>query len=283
MIRKLIRLDAAEVVIGTILFLLALFCLFPLLHVLARSFSSEAAIVGGRIGLWPVDFNFAAYAAVFRDSGMMNSMFFSVYRTVLGTSINVVITALGAYPLAKKDLVGRKLIWLFILFTMFFSGGLIPLYLVIRSLKILDSVWALILPTTISTFNLLLMRTYFQGLPVSLTESARMDGCGELKILFRIIMPISTPILATLVLFYGMAHWNDFFQALIYMSSPERYPLQLMLQRMIAGTGMDMATGLPLEAMKSATVFFAIIPVLLIFPFLQKHFAKGAVLGAVKE
>lgn len=277
----------ADVIIVTLLILLSLLCVIPIFHILAKSLSGDSAIISGKVGLLPVDFQLSAYKALFKSGEMMRSLYYTVYVTVLGTTINVLVTALGAYPLAQKDLVGRKIIWFLIIFTMFFSGGLIPLFLVVRSLGLLDTVWALILPTTVSTFNLILMKTFFQGLPDSLIESSRMDGCPEIVILFRIIMPLSAPIIATLTLFYGMANWNVYFQALIYMTSPEKFPLQLMLQKLLGEEGSkmiaSMGENLPVESMKAASVFFVILPVIVVFPFVQKYFTKGALLGSIKE
>lgn len=276
-----------DILIICLLIIVSTVSLLPVLHVFARSFSSEVSIAAGKVGLLPIGFQLDAYKEVIKNGDMMRSMAFTIYLTVLGTAINVLITALGAYPLSQKDLPGRKIIWMLILFTMFFSGGLIPLFLVVRSLGILDTVWAMILPTTVSTFNLILMKTFFQGLPDSLLESARMDGCPELHILFKIVIPLSTPILATLCLFYGMTHWNEYFQALIYMTSMEKFPIQMMLQRMIGEGGVELIAAkgkiIPVQAMQSAAVFFVLVPVLVVFPFIQKHFTKGALLGSIKE
>lgn len=277
----------ADAIIVVLLIVLSLLWVIPIFHVLAKSLSGDSAVISGKVGLVPVAFQLSAYKALFNSGDMMRSLYYTVYVTALGTTINVLVTALGAYPLAQKDLIGRKIIWFLIIFTMFFSGGLIPLFLVVRSLGLLDTVWALILPTTVSTFNLILMKTFFQGLPDSLIESARMDGCPEIVILFRIIMPLSAPIIATLTLFYGMANWNVYFQALIYMTSPEKFPLQLMLQKLLGEEGSrmiaSMGVNLPVESMKAASVFFVILPVIAVFPFVQKHFTKGALLGSVKE
>ena len=247
--------DVVNVVLLTIV---AAACLVPMVHVLALSFSAEGAILSGRVGLVPVGFQLRGYLAVFESAAMIRALAFTVYLTILGTSVNVMITALGAYSLSKPDLVGRRVIWLLILFTMFFSGGLIPLYMVVRSLGLLDSVWALILPGAIGTFNLILMKTYFSGIPASLAESARMDGCSEIRILMRIILPLSTPIIATLTLFYGVGHWSQYFQALIYIQDPDKYTLQLRLQQLIkdgAGYGPTVVFGrmddVPVESVKS--------------------------------
>ena len=277
---------------GFFLILAGTICVLPMLHVLAQSFSSENAILSGRVGIVPVEAHIKAYKAVIQKTGMVDALLFTAYMTILGTSINVLITALAAYPLSKRNLVGKRVIWFFILFTMFFGGGLIPLFLVVRSLGLLDTVWALILPGTISTFNLILMKTYFQGIPDSLSESARMDGCSELSILFRIVIPVSMPIIATLTLFYGVGHWNEYFQALIYITDPKKYTLQLRLQQLVIGETslQEFSAGefasskdAPVESLKSAAIIFATVPILLVFPYLQKYFVKGALLGSLKQ
>jgi len=275
---------------ATLLVLVAAICVVPVVHVFAQSFSSEGAILSGRVQLWPVEFQLRAYERVFTNTAMIRALLFTVYVTGMGTVVNVVITALGAYPLSKRDLVGKRVIWLLILFTMFFSGGLIPLYMVVRSLRLLDTAWALILPGAIATFNLILMKTYFSGIPESLAESARLDGCSEIRILFQIIMPVSMPIIATLALFYGVGHWGEYFQALIYIQNPDKYTLQLRLQQFLEngpGEASSVVAGelndTPVEAMKAAAIVFVTAPVLVVFPFLQKYFVKGALVGSLKE
>lgn len=284
------RASAFDLATIVLLSLTAVCCLLPLFHVLALSVSSENAIISGRVGLVPRGPHAEAYRAVLERTGMVQAMAFTVYLTVLGTLVNVVLTALAAYPLARRDLAGKRVIWLFILFTMFFSGGLIPLFLVVRSLGLLDSVWALILPGAISTFNLILMKTYFQGIPESLAESARIDGCSELRILARIIVPVATPVIATLALFYGVGHWNEYFGALIFITDPRKYTLQLRLQQLFSdASGLDDFVSLaddretPVESLKAAAIVFAMAPILLVFPFVQRYFAKGALLGSLKE
>jgi putative aldouronate transport system permease protein len=279
-----------DAVNATLLVLVAAICVVPVVHVFAQSFSSEGVILSGRVQLLPVEFQLRAYERVFTNAAMIRALLFTIYLTLVGTAINVVITALGAYPLSRRDLVGRRVIWLFILFTMFFGGGLIPLYMVVRSLGLLDTVWALILPGAIATFNLILMKTYFSGLPDSLAESARLDGCSEIRILFQIIMPVSMPIIATLTLFYGVGHWGEYFQALIYIQNPDKYTLQLRLQQFLEDGPREASSVIagelrdtPVEAMKAAAIVFVTVPVLVVFPFLQKYFVKGALVGSLKE
>lgn len=286
------RTSIFDVINVAFLTLAGVICLLPMLHVLALSVSAEQEILSGRVGIIPLGVHLKAYAAVVERTGMVDALIFTGYLTVLGTTINVLVTALGAYPLSRRDLVGKRVLWLAILFTMFFGGGLIPLFLVVRSLGILDSVWALILPGMISTFNLILMKTYFQGIPDSLSESARIDGCSELGILFRIILPVSLPIVATLTLFYGVGHWNEYFQALIYITDPKKYTLQLRLRQIVAegaslqdfaGSEFVTTTDMPVESLKSAAIIFATVPIVLIFPYLQRYFVKGALLGSLKQ
>jgi len=284
------RPTAFDAVNATILMLVGFICVVPVVHVFAQSFSSEGAILSGRVRLWPVEAQLLAYERGFSNAAMIRALLFTVYLTVMGTVINVIVTALGAYPLSKRDLVGRRVIWLLILFTMFFSGGLIPLYMVVRSLGLLDTVWALILPGAIGTFNLILMKTYFSGLPESLAESARLDGCSEIRILFQIIMPVSMPIIATLMLFYGVGHWGEYFQALIYIQNPDKYTLQLRLQQFLENGPTEVSSVVagdlsdtPVEAMKAAAIVFVTAPVLVVFPFLQRYFVKGALIGSLKE
>lgn len=284
--RRASAFDAAN---SVFLALLSVCCLLPLLHVLALSLSGEHAIVSGLVGFLPRETQGRAYRAVVERTGLVRSLAFTAYMTVLGTAVNVVLTALAAYPLSKRDLAGKRILWLFILATMFFGGGLIPLFLVVRSLGLLDTVWALILPGAIGTFNLILMKTYFQGIPDSLAESARMDGSSELTVLLRIIVPVSTPVIATLALFYGVGHWNEYFQALLYISDPRKATLQFRLQQLISDAAVleDFSAAgageMPAQAIKSAAIVFATVPLLAVFPFVQKHFAKGALLGSLKE
>ena len=206
-----------------ILLSLSFLCLFPFLNIFARSLSTEAEILSGRVTFFPRGFTLLAYQSVIKTPAMTNALTFTVWLTLIGTACNLLITICAAYPLSKKDFPGVKVVWLLILFTMFFSGGLMPTYLLVRGLGLGDKVWALILPGVLSTYNLIIMKTFFMGVPHELEESAMLDGATDIGVLFRIILPLSLPIMATLGLFYAVGHWNQFFQALLYIDSAEKY------------------------------------------------------------
>lgn len=273
---------------GFILILLAFTCLFPFIHVLAKSLSGENAIIAGDVVLWPVDVQFEAYKSVFGNASMRNSFLYTVFVTVLGTCVNILLTVLAAYPLSKSDLVGKKPIWLMILFTMFFSGGIIPLYLVVNGLHLLNTCWALILPGAISTYNMIIMKTFFQNIPDSLEESAKLDGCTEIGVLFRIVLPLSMPVIATLSLFYAVAHWNNFMSSLLYINDTSKFTLQLKLRQLVLQDQVSSmmegasAASLPRESLKAASIMYATLPILIVYPWLQKYFVKGVLVGSVK-
>lgn len=272
----------------SILTLLAVTCLFPFLNVLAKSLSSEAAILSGKIGIVPKGWQIDAYRRVITNRGMIDSLLFTIMLTVVGTAFNVVTTAMCSYALSKDNLPLRKAFWIFILITVFFSGGIIPTYLVVIQTGLKDTMWALILPSAIGTYNMIIMRTYFRTIPKSLEEAASIEGCSEMGVLFRIVIPLSLPIIATITLFYAVGHWNEFRAALFYMETASKYPLQLKLRQLTQNDGvLDMIesgdiTNAPLESLKSASVMFVTIPILLAYPYLQKHFVKGVLIGSVK-
>ena len=255
---------------------------------LSKSLSSETAIISGKVFVLPVKFNIYAYRAAMLNIGLMTSLKFTAVLTVLGTATNIILTIIAAYPLTKRNLTGRRIIWIFILITMFINGGLIPTYLLVKSLGLIDNIWALILPGAISTYYMIIMKTYFQNLPESLEESARIDGANDILILLRIIIPLSKPVIATLTLFYTVGHWNQFMSALIYMNSPKNFTIQLRLRQLIptdisllAMEGQNLLET-PFESLKAASVMFATIPILFVYPRIQKYFIKGIMLGAVK-
>lgn len=278
-----------DVINITLVALITFSCVFPFLNVFAKAFSSDAAIVAGEVGLWPVDFQTDAMLRIFKTKTVINSLFVTIGITVLGTAINMLLTILMAYPLSRRDLVGRKFLMKFILVTMMFSGGMIPSFLVVKSLGLLNTIWSLILPGAINTFNLIVMRTFFEGLPIELEEAARVDGCNNFRILVQIVLPLSLATIATLTLFYAVAHWNSYFNAMLYIDKPELYTLQVKLrQLLLAGQsaelqeGLDISARLSEEALKSSTIVFATVPILLVYPWLQKYFVKGVTVGAVK-
>jgi putative aldouronate transport system permease protein len=265
--------------------------LYPVWFVVIASVSDAHAIASGSITLWPKGFNLDAYDRVFSDPQIWESYGNTLFYVVVGTIVNLILTTLGAYPLSRKGLPGKNLIMGIIVFTMFFNGGLIPIYLNVRDLGLFDSRWALILPTAINAFYLIVMRTFFQSIPESLIESAKMDGANDFTILRRIVLPLSYPVIAVMTLFYAVFHWNSWFDAMIYLQDRSLYPLQLILREILVQnkTG-DLLGGVGTgdvqrisETIKYATIVVATVPILLIYPFLQKYFVKGVMIGAVKE
>lgn len=270
---------------------LALTCIFPYINILATSFSSEYAIVTGQVGLWPVEFHTNAYKTVLRDSLQFNAMKVSAIVTLGGTAVNLCLTAITAFPLVKRDLIGRRLVMSMFVFTMLFSGGMIPTFLLVKQLGLLNSLWSLILPGAISTFNLIIMRSFFMSIPYEMQESAYMDGANDWIIFLRIYVPLSTTVFATLGLFYAVGHWNSYTDAMMYISDYKKFTLQVRLRQLIfAGQAAKLEEGMPsedtanltLEAIKGAVVIVSTLPILLVYPWLQKYFVKGVMIGAIK-
>jgi putative aldouronate transport system permease protein len=266
-------------------------CILPFLHVAAISFSSNSAIIKGKVWLWPVEWDLQTYKDIFRDRYMVGSLFFTVQLTFIYTAISMLMTTIAAYPLTQKRLRGRRIFLLLIIFTMFFNGGIIPDYILMKNLNLINTMWALILPQIISAFNLIILKTFFSSIPESLVESARLDGCSDLGVLFKIILPLSTPVLATLSLFYAVTKWNSFQDALFYITEPRLFPIQLKLYQIVKNNlavdmtvqeGVGTTTNLLPESLKSACVMFATIPIVLVYPWLQKYFIKGVMIGAIK-
>ncbi len=270
-----------------LLLALCIVTLYPFLHVAAVSFSDGVAVSQGRVTFFPIGWDLDAYKAVFRHPDIWLSYRNTILYTVLGTLINVVITALAAYPLSKSWLFGRKFFTLAILFTMLFSGGLIPNYLLVKALGMTNTMWALLIPGAISTYNLLIMMSFFRGIPQELEDSATIDGCSEIGVLYKIVLPLSKPIMAAMTLFYAVGHWNSWFSALIYLSDKELYPLQLVLRNIVISGQLAFANDTedipPIaESVKYATIMVATVPILLVYPLLQKHFVKGVLIGSLK-
>jgi putative aldouronate transport system permease protein len=267
--------------------------LYPLLYVLFASLSEPGQLARSRgILLSPLGFSLDAYTKVFENPSILSGYRNTLIYMVGGTLVNLVLTCLGAYALSRKNVLWKTPIMFMIVFTLFFSGGLIPTYLLVaKTLGWIDTVWAMIIPTAISTWNLLVLKTSFEAVPVSLEEAARIDGANDFTILWRIVIPLSLPALAVITLFYAVNHWNSYFQALIYLRDRDLYPLQLILREILLSNSMDsMTTGVsagdvePIgETIKYATVIVATLPILLLYPFLQRFFIKGVLIGAVKE
>lgn len=276
-------------VIAFICLLCVLVCLLPLLNILARSLSSADALVKNEVLLLPKGLNFDAYMTVLGDSKYTWSLLWTAILTVIVTLWSMFMTVMCAYPLIYDNLKGKKTIIAIILFTMYFSAGTIPTYLLLKELHLLNNPLVLILPNSISVFYVIIMRSFLFGIPDSLRESAELDGAGPLRVLISVYLPLSTPVLATLALFYAVGRWNGFSDALMFMSDRAYFPIQLLLYNILNSiTSVEVATqegfsspGLS-ETIKSATVMFATVPILLVYPWLQRYFISGVTIGAVK-
>lgn len=273
--------------------LLIIITLYPLWHVLNASLSdSNRLMAHSGLLLLPDGFNLDSYKLVLSNPSILSGYRNTLVIVVLGTALNLLFTILGAYTLSRKSFMLRNPIMLAIVFTMFFNGGIIPTYLLINNtLHLGDNLLALIVPGLVSSYNLIIMRTAFQGISESLLESARIDGAGELRILWRIVVPLSMPVIAVMLLFYGVGHWNSWFSAILYIRDRDLYPLQLVLREILIQNSTDsMTTSAAMgdkeaigESVKYATVMVATLPILFIYPFLQKYFVKGVMIGAIKE
>ena len=271
--------------------LLMLACLYPFWYVVMASFSRPTLIMGHRGGLlFPLGFSLQAYEAVFADRSIWTGYYNTIIYVVGGTCINIVMTIMGAYYLSRRFAPCKKFVMLLILFTMYFSGGMIPTFLNIRNLGLLDTRWAILLPGAISTFNLIIMRTAFASIDPSMEESAMLDGAGHWTIMFRIMLPLAKATVAVLVLYYGVGHWNSWFSAMLYLSDENLKPLQLVLREILIinnvnatqGGGGDADSELLSETIQYATILVATVPILCLYPFLQKYFVKGMMVGALK-
>ncbi|MFD1849558.1 carbohydrate ABC transporter permease [Oceanobacillus bengalensis] len=275
-----------------VLVVIACLMVYPLLYVLSASFSNPERIVLGDIWLFPQEFRLDSYITVFQNEDVLIGYRNTIIYTVLGTAINLLFSIMIAYPLSRKDFYGRGVITAFIMFTMFFSGGMIPTFLLIRDLGMLDTIWAIVLPGAVSVYNVIIMRTFFQNIPEELREAAEIDGCSNITFLIRIVLPLSMPIIAVMTLFYGVGHWNAYFDALIYLNDEDKYPLQLFLRQMLIQedmSGMGSAGSevlaehlMQIEGLKYAVVVVASLPMLILYPFLQKYFVKGVMIGSLK-
>ncbi|MFH5184511.1 carbohydrate ABC transporter permease [Paenibacillus sp. TAB 01] len=273
-----------------LLTLLGLTMVLPLLHVIAQSFSNSAAINMGQVYFWPVHFTGANYASILKDPSIWIAFRNSVIITVCGTLINLTATASLAYPLSRQEYAGRKIILILVLITLIFHAPLIPNYLLLKQLKLLDTLWVLMIPTAISAFNLFVMRSFFMNLPNELIDSARIDGCGEMRIVWNVVLPLSKPAMATMGIMYAVANWNTYSAAIYYINNRSLIPLQVRLREMVitdqfgaSDSALESALNLSPEGMKMAVIVIATIPIMLVYPFLQKHFIKGMLVGSVKS
>ena len=282
-----------DMVVYALLFLVVVISLYPVIYVFSNSISSPDSVLRKEVWLLPIGFSMSSYELAFEHKYIMPSYLNTVIYTVCGTLYSMVLTILGGYALSRKRLIGRDFFMLFIGFTMLFGGGLIPTYLLVKQLGMINTIWAMIIPCAISPFNLILIRTSMQQIPDSLEESARIDGANDWVILLRIVLPMSIPVLATITLFYAIGQWNGFLTALIYLNSKELYPLQLILRELLitmTDNTMNREMTIDKESLrqltpmgfKSAIIMISMLPLLVVYPFIQRYFVKGVMIGAIK-
>jgi len=275
-------------IVNTIILIgIAITTIYPIVYITSISLSDTASVIQGKVFLWPKGFNFHAYSEVLADSKIPRAYLNTIYYTAFGTFINLLFTSVAAYPLSQPHFFGRKF-WMFaIVITMFLQPGIIPNYLIVQKLHLLDSVWALVIPNAIWTFELIILKSFYENMSKQIREAAVIDGASEYRILFNIVLPLSKPALASIGLFYFIGHWNSFFLPMIYLDDQLKYPLQVVLRGMLIfsegnNSGLVDAAALAPQAKKNATIVLAMIPVLMIYPFAQKYFAKGVMLGSEK-
>lgn len=277
----------------TVLSLFLIIVMYPLVFIVSASFSSPDAVISGKVWLWPVQPTLDGYEAVFKHKLIWSSFRNSVIYTVLGTVINVALTIMAAYPLARRDLYGKNAVMLLLVFTTMFSGGLIPSYLLVKDLGMLNTIWSMILPGALSVFNVIITRTYFKTtIPEELLEAAQLDGCNDFKFVWNVVIPLSGPIIAVITLYSAVGYWNQYFNALIYLKQPSLYPLQLVLREILVQNEVDpaMLSDLGQEAnreglralLKYSLIVVSSLPLMMIYPFVQKHFVKGVMIGSLK-
>jgi len=273
-------------VVYAILTLCAVSVVFPLLYVVSVSLTPYAEVLrNGGFAIFPRSIDFSTYRTFLEDSTIPRAYEITFFITIVGTIVNLIVTTLMAYPLSKKQMPLRNVILMLVVFTMLFSGGTIPTYLIVKETGLINSVWAMVIPGTVATFYLLIMKTFFENLPESLDEAAKIDGASELRILWQIVLPLSMPIMATVGLFYAVGHWNEFFAAIIYISDNTKHPLQVILRGMLNQSRLpelDFERVVPTESLQMAAVILSTLPILVVYPFIQKYFTQGALLGSIK-
>ncbi|MCU6711459.1 carbohydrate ABC transporter permease [Paenibacillus sp. J5C_2022] len=273
-----------------IMIALIMITFYPLYYIFIVSISDGYAVMKGSVHFWPTGVNLDTYRLILADPFVVRAYLNTIIYTLVGTIVNLSCTVLCAYPLSRKEFFGRGFFTVMIVVTMFFSGGLIPSYLLVQKLGMVNTMWALIIPGAISAWNMIIMRTFFQGIPNELFESAHMDGAGELRVLARILLPLSAPIIATISMFYAVGHWNSFFPALIYLNEKVKYPLQVMLRNMVIEGDMTTQTQelggayayVTATNIKFAVIIIVILPIVMVYPFIQKYFIKGVMIGSLK-
>lgn len=290
---RLCREDRQFYFIGYgIVFLLTLIVLYPIVYVVASSFSSGTALMSGAVWLWPVDFSVEGYKAVLGYSNVWIGYRNTIFYTVCGTLINIAMTLICAYPLARRTLRGRKVLMFLFTFTMLFGGGMIPSYILMRNLHLLNTVWAMLLPGAMSVYNMIVARTFIQNnIPEELLDSARMDGCNDTRFFFQIVLPLSKSIVAVLALWYAVGHWNSYFNAFLYLTDNDLYPLQIFLKEILVQSQMNADIISPdisadirsmYLVLKYAMIVISTAPLFVVYPFIQKYFVKGVMVGSVK-
>ena len=293
--KKKISQDKVVYVVNYILLgLLAIAVLYPLIYIVSCSFSSGDALMAGRVKLLPVEFTLLSYKTVFEYESIWTGYLNSIIYTVVGTVISIVLTIFAAYPLSRDDFRGGNILMKLFLFTMLFSGGLVPTYLLVKNLGLIDTMWAVVLPTAVNAYNMIVARTFFkQTIPKDLQEAAELDGCSDFKFFTKIVVPLSTPIIAVLCLWVAIGLWNGYFNPLIYINSEDKYPLQLILRRILLMAQVDfgnsavdprvvMENQYLSQMLRYGTIIISSLPLMLIYPFVQKYFVKGVMIGAVK-
>lgn len=275
----------------TVLTIAALSCLLPLIHLISLSLSDSQAVASGMVSLWPVGWSIDSFKALFAGTNMAGAFKNSIVLTLTGVLLSMVFTIAAAYPLSRNYFIGARFFTLFIVFTMMFGGGLIPTYLVVKSLGLINTYGAVWFTGLVSAYNMLVMMTFFKNIPAELDEAAQMDGCGEWRYLAKVVLPLSVPVLAALSLFYGVGYWNAFFNVLIYINDTSKYNMAVLVQQMVQSQSLlaelnqssssDQIMLTP-EAIKASGIITMVLPMLIVYPFVQKHFVKGIMLGAIK-
>ena len=283
---------AGKIIIYVVLTMFALVTLYPLIYIVSMSFSSSRAILSGEVKLLPVEANVEAYTNIIKSGQIFTAMKNTLIVTIIGTGLNMIFTIMAAYPLSKSRLMFKRVITWLVMFTMMFSGGMVPAFILVKLLGLVDTFWALWLPPLISVYNMIILRTFFQGLPQSLEEAAAIDGANELYILFKIVLPLSKSVLATIGLFYAVGFWNNYMDAMIYLSDSNKFTLMVRLRQMLAnmsdqlltssGEGTANSSSITPEAVKAASIVVSTLPIMCVYPFLQKYFVKGVMIGSVK-
>ncbi len=284
------KLSVGQVVNYILLLVLAFVCLYPFLNVIAYSLSGYNAVLSGKVTFYPIDFTLSAYQQILGKTQIWISMRTTVLVTLMGTGLSLILTVFASYALSRNDLPGRKFLTGMILFTMYFGGGMIPTFLVVKGVGLYDTLGALFIPQAVNVFNFIVMRTFFRNLPESLEEAARIDGASYMQVLVKIVLPLSLPIIATIGLFYAVGYWNTYFDALLYIQDPNKYTLQLRLRSLLFGEELNnsgvnlegLGTQVMTQSLKMATVAVSTVPILIVYPWLQKYFVKGVMVGSIK-